>query len=97
MPAGQLGFRLQNGAYHGEILFMGQVFNDQGEPVSKKLPITRGFNLNLTPEQFSSLAGQPLLLGNEIKLKGGRYRLVLIVEDRLSGTLGATERTFEMP
>ena len=95
--AEQIGFRPQNGAYHGEIIFRGQIFDEQGQPVSNQLPIRRGFNLNLAPEQFEGLRGQPLLSRNEVELKRGSYRIVLIVEDRLGGTLGATEQRFEVP
>ena len=97
VPAPQVNFRRNDTQYHAEVLFLGQIYGQNGKPVSKDLAITRGFNLNLTVEQFQGLGNQPLLARDEVKLRRGKYKLVLVVEDRLNGTLGATVQEFTVP
>ena len=97
VPAAQISFRKQGKDFHAELFFLGRIYDQDGKPVSKNLSITRGFNLNLTAEQFQGLGNQPLLARDEVKLSPGQYKLVLVVEDRLSGNLGATVQEFTVP
>jgi hypothetical protein len=59
--------------------------------------ISKGFNLALTREQMAQLANQPLLMQDELALQSGQYKLVMVVEDRLSGSLGAAVQEFKVP
>ncbi len=79
-----------------EVVFVGQIYDEKGKPVSKKPDIVKGFKVSVSEDQFRSLAGQPLLAGEELKLKKGKYRLVLVVLDQISGTVGAVSEEFHV-
>lgn len=97
VPGTQITSRPKGDLFEIEILFLGQIFDARGKPVSKKLPVTKGFRVDLTRDQFQSLAQQPLYASQILDLPRGKYRLVLVVEDRVSGSLGTTEQEFSVP
>ncbi|HEY2934212.1 MAG TPA: VWA domain-containing protein [Acidobacteriota bacterium] len=97
VPGAQIRFRPASDKFQGEILFRGMVYDSAGKPVSKDVLISKGFNLALTREQMAQLANQPLLMQDELALQSGQYKLVMVVEDRLSGSLGAAVQEFKVP
>lgn len=88
--------RRQGETYQIEVVFVGQIFDEKGNRLSKKPDIVKGFKVNVPAEQFAGLAQQPLLAGEELKLKPGKYRLVLVVMDQVSGTMGVREQEFRI-
>ncbi len=54
-PADQISFRQSEDEYLAEILFVGQIYQEDGKPLSQELPINRGFRVNLTEEEFLEL------------------------------------------
>ncbi|HEY3131942.1 MAG TPA: VWA domain-containing protein [Acidobacteriota bacterium] len=97
IPGSQVEFRQDAGKYAAQVSFLGMVYDSNGKPISKDFSINKGFNLALTPEQFQGLGNNPLLSSTELNLSSGRYRLVLLVEDRLGGSLGASVQEFQVP
>ncbi len=93
----KIGARRQDGKYHIEVLFVGQIFDQNGKAVSDQYAIQRGFQADLTQEQFQSLAFQPLKAREELKLGPGKYRVVLAVVDGVAGALGSTVREISVP
>lgn len=96
IPGSQVAGRSANGNYEIEIVFYGQIFDEEGKPIGDKLPITRGFGVALSKEQFQSLAAQPLLAQQSLELPAGKYRIVLVVEDRVAGSIGAKAEAFQV-
>ncbi|MFQ5737854.1 MAG: VWA domain-containing protein [Acidobacteriota bacterium] len=97
VPAGQVAFRRRDQQFQAELAFLGQIYDGHGQAVSQELPIRRGFKLNLNREQFQGLGNQPLLARSQVTLQAGQYRLVLLVEDHLSGALGTVDQQFSVP
>ncbi|HSR50227.1 MAG TPA: VWA domain-containing protein [Acidobacteriota bacterium] len=77
-----------------ELLFLGQVLKPNGDPATKNFPIQRFFALDLTDAEYSDLSSQNLMGRQELKLDRGDYRLILLVEDHMAGTMGAKELEF---
>lgn len=94
VPGEQITARPQGEKFEIEIVFVGQVQDEKGAPVSKKYDILEGYKLPLNREQLQGLASQPLLARQNLKLKPGKYTLLLAVEDRVSGTLGVGSQAF---
>ncbi len=97
IPGSQVEFRQNAGKYEAQISFLGMIYDSNGKPTSKDFSINKGFNVALTPEQFQALGNNPLLSATELNLSSGRYKLVLLVEDRLGGSLGASVQEFQVP
>lgn len=97
VPASQIQFRPKGDQFGAEILFRGMIYDAGDKPISKDFSIARGFNLALPREQYQGLGNQPLLAQSEVKLTSGKYKVVLVVEDRLAGTMGATSQEFVVP
>lgn len=97
VPGNQVTARPNGGQYEIEIIFVGRIFDGRGNPVSNKFDIVKGFKLPLKREQMESLAAQPLLARQTLKLSSGQYRLMLAVEDRVSGALGVGSQEFFVP
>lgn len=96
-PASEISFRSQEQEFHAEILFMGQVYGEDGKALFKELPINRGFRVNLTHQQFLEIAAQDMAARSQLQLHPGKYKLVLLVEDAMAGTLGTAVREFFVP
>lgn len=97
VPASQIQFRQSGDKYEAQVAFLAMVYDGAGKPVSKDFSISKGFNLALTAEQFQGLGNQPLLAQGEVQLSAGKYRIVLVAEDRLAGSLGAATQEFLVP
>lgn len=78
------------------LFFVGQVYKKNGDPAFDSFPIVRPFALEISSQQFEALTSQPLVGHQELSLPSGRYRLVFVAEDRLAGTLGASEVEFKV-
>lgn len=97
VPANQVSFRKSKSEYYAEILFGGQIYQEDGEPLSNELPINRGFRVTLTEKEFLELGTRQMAARAEVQLAPGNYRLVLLVEDGFAGTLGSTVQEFVIP
>lgn len=93
-PANEISFRQSEDEYLAEILFVGQIYQEDGKPLSQELPINRGFRVNLTEEEFLELGTRTLAARSEMQLPPGKYKLVLLVEDGLESTLGSAVQEF---
>lgn len=93
-PANEISFRKRGNEYHAEILFGGQIYQEDGEPLSNELPINRGFRITLTEKEFLELGTRQMAARAEVQLAPGKYQLVLLVEDGFLGTLGSTVQEF---
>ncbi len=80
-----------------ELAFVGRVFGERGKPVSAQPEIARLYRASLSLERFRGLVDEPLLANEELALSPGRYRLVLVVLDQVSGTVGTVSREFVVP
>ncbi len=92
----QISGRQKGEQFEIEVIFVGQIYDEKGKQVSKQPKIVKGFRVALTPEQFQSLANQPLLAGEELDLKKGKYRLILVVMDQVSGAMGTRSEEFRI-
>ncbi len=92
----QISFAPSKALKRVDMLFAGQVFKKNGDPAFEKFPILRPFAMELSGEQYESLSSQPLLGHQELDLPSGGYRLVFVVQDRLAGTLGASQVEFKV-
>jgi VWFA-related protein len=84
----------QQDSFRIDIVFAGQLYDDKGKPVNQELDIQKEFQVDLSGEQFGGLYKQPLLARQVLQLKPGKFRLVLVVVDRVSGSVGTTEQEF---
>ncbi len=89
-PADQISFRKRGNEYYAEILFGGQIYQENGKTLSNELPINRGFRITLTEKEFLELGTRQMAARAEVQLAPGKYKLVLLVEDGFLGTLGST-------
>ncbi len=94
VPANEISFRQSEDEYLAEILFVGQIYQEDGKPLSQELPINRGFRVNLTEEEFLELGTRTMAARSEVQLPPGKYKLVLLVEDGLESTLGSAVQEF---
>ncbi|MFQ5741294.1 MAG: VWA domain-containing protein [Acidobacteriota bacterium] len=94
LPGAQISARRRGAGYRIDLVFMGQVYGAGNEPIFKKLPILRGFQMDLSAERFREVAARPVMGQNQLSLPPGDYRIVLAVEDLVSGALGASSREF---
>lgn len=97
IPGSQIFSRPKGDQFQIDLLFAGRIFDSEGKPVSQRFDVVRAFQLDLTSEQFRSLEQQPLLASQDLDLPPGNYMVRLAVEDRIAGTMGVTEATFEIP
>ncbi len=97
VPASQISARPNDGQFEIEILFAGRILDQQGKPVSDDFDIVKGFKLPINREQMVGLSAQPLLARQGLQLSSGQYRLMLAVEDRVSGALGVGWQEFHVP
>ncbi len=93
-PANEISFRQSEDEYLAEILFVGQIYQEDGKPLSQELPINRGFRVNLTEKEFLELGTRQMAARSEVQLAPGKYKLVLLVEDGFAGTLGSIVQEF---
>ncbi len=80
-----------------DLTFLGQVFNSDGDRISDKFEVARAFQTDLPNQRWERIAAEEVLGSQELELPSGKYRIVLVAEDRIAGTLGVTSREFEMP
>lgn len=96
-PGSEISFQKQERNYYAEVLFLGQVCGEDGKPLFEELPIERGFQVNLTHEQFLHIGAQNMAARSQFQLDPGKYKLVLLVEDAMGGTLGTAVTEFSVP
>ncbi|MFQ5740919.1 MAG: VWA domain-containing protein [Acidobacteriota bacterium] len=96
VPGAQVLGRPNGNSFQIDLVVVGQVYDGKGKPLSKQYAINRGFRLGVSRQQFQSLARQPLLARQDLKLSKGHYKLVLTVMDRVAGTMGVESREFDV-
>lgn len=96
LPGQQIAYTPTDKGKKVELLFLGQVFKPNGDLAIEGFPITRLFALELSSDQFNDLSSQNLLGRQELPLDAGNYRLVLLVEDHMAGTMGAKQLEFSV-
>ncbi len=96
LPGAQVAARPQGEMFHLALAFAGRVYDSGGKPVSSGLDIQRGFAPDVTRDQLNSLAGQPLLARESLKLPSGKHRIVLVAIDQVTGALGTAVSEFSV-
>lgn len=97
VPGDQIQFRQSGEKHEAKLSFQGMIYGADGKPISKSFSIFKGFNVAFTSEQLQGLGNQPLLAQTETELASGQYKLILLVEDHLAGSLGSAVQEFKVP
>jgi VWFA-related protein len=90
----RLPFEQQNDRHVQKLIFVAALFDSGGNFVTGK---QADMELALKPESFDRLSGSGINGVMQLEVPAGRYRLRVVVQESLHGTLSATAKNLQIP